>query len=91
VHNYNQLMKDFRIFTSRRLPYTPCETFDRLLAQTMNIFRTWDDPNKEFTNVIREVTRKRSEKFIPIKVQPAHAKLQERKSETGENNMSSWQ
>ncbi|KAK0438444.1 dynein heavy chain, N-terminal region 1-domain-containing protein [Armillaria borealis] len=67
-----------RILTSHRLPYTPYETFDRLLAQTMNIFRTWDDLMKEFTNVAREVTRKRSERFIPIKVIPAHAKLQER-------------
>jgi dynein heavy chain 1 len=44
----------------------------------MNIFRTWDDLMKEFTNVAREVTRRRSEKFIPIKIAPAHAKLQER-------------
>ncbi|KAI6118603.1 dynein heavy chain, N-terminal region 1-domain-containing protein [Pisolithus croceorrhizus] len=67
-----------RVLTSHRLPYTPYETFDRLLSQTLNIFRTWDDLIKEFTNVAREVTRKRSEKFIPIKVVPAHAKLQER-------------
>jgi len=67
-----------RILTSQRLPYTPYDTFDRLLSQTMNIFRTWDDFVKEFTNVAREVTRKRSERFIPIKVAPAHAKLQER-------------
>jgi Dynein heavy chain, N-terminal region 1 len=67
-----------RILTSHRLLYTPYETFERLLAQTTAIFRTWDDLIKEFTNVAREVTRKRSEKFIPIKVQPAHAKLQER-------------
>ena len=67
-----------RILTSHRLPYTPYETFDRLLSQTMNIFRTWDDLIKEFTNVAREVARKRSEKFIPIKVVAAHAKLQER-------------
>jgi dynein heavy chain 1 len=33
---------------------------------------------KEFTNVAREVTRRRAEKFIPIKVQPAHAELMER-------------
>jgi dynein heavy chain 1 len=43
----------------------------------MNIFRTWDGFIKEFMNVTREVT-KRQEKFIPIKVVPAHAKLQER-------------
>ncbi|KAI0292242.1 cytoplasmic dynein heavy chain 1 [Multifurca ochricompacta] len=67
-----------RILTSHRLLYTPYETFERLLAQTTAIFRTWDDQIKEFTNVAREVTRKRSERFIPIKVQPAHAKLQER-------------
>jgi len=67
-----------RILTSHRLPYTPYDMFERLLAQTMNIFRTWDDLMKEFTNVAREVTRRRSEKFIPIKISPAHAKLQER-------------
>ncbi|KIP08567.1 hypothetical protein PHLGIDRAFT_34940 [Phlebiopsis gigantea 11061_1 CR5-6] len=67
-----------RVLTSHRLLYTPYETFERLLSQTMAIFRTWDDHIKEFTNVAREVTRKRSEKFIPIKVVPAHAKLQDR-------------
>ncbi|KAF8610057.1 hypothetical protein BDV93DRAFT_517252 [Ceratobasidium sp. AG-I] len=67
-----------RVLTSHRLPYAPYETFDRLLKQTQEIFRTWDDLIKEFTNVAREVTRRRSEKFIPIKVQPAHAKLMER-------------
>lgn len=67
-----------RVLTSHRLLYTPYETFERLLTQTMGIFRTWDDHIKEFTNVAREVTRKRSEKFIPIKVVPAHAKLQDR-------------
>jgi hypothetical protein len=67
-----------RILTSHRLLYTPYETFERLLAQTTGIFRTWDDLIKGFTDVAREVTRKRLERFIPIKVQPAHAKLQER-------------
>ncbi|KZT24393.1 hypothetical protein NEOLEDRAFT_1094681 [Neolentinus lepideus HHB14362 ss-1] len=67
-----------RVLTSHRLPFQPYDTFERLLGQTMTIFRTWDDLIKEFTNVAREVTRKRSEKFIPIKVVPAHAKLQER-------------
>ncbi|KAJ4492589.1 dynein heavy chain, N-terminal region 1-domain-containing protein [Lentinula edodes] len=67
-----------RILTSHRLPYTPYDTFDRLLSQTTSIFRTWDDQIKEFYTVARDVTRKRSEQFIPIKVVPAHAKLQER-------------
>ncbi|KAI0665821.1 dynein heavy chain [Trametes maxima] len=67
-----------RVLTSHRLLYTPYDTFELLLSQMMAIFRTWDDHLKEFTNVAREVTRKRSEKFIPIKVLPAHAKLQGR-------------
>ncbi|KAJ7202870.1 dynein heavy chain, N-terminal region 1-domain-containing protein [Mycena pura] len=67
-----------RILTSHRLPYTPYETFDRLLGQVTVIFRTWDDLIKEFTTVAREVMRKRGEKLIPIKVVNAHAKLQER-------------
>ena len=67
-----------RVLTSHRLAYQPYETFERILAQTTAIFKTWDESIKEFTNVAREVTRKRSERFIPIKVQPAHANLQER-------------
>ncbi|KAJ7572472.1 dynein heavy chain, N-terminal region 1-domain-containing protein [Mycena floridula] len=63
-----------RILTSFRLAYTPYETFDRLLVQASTIFRSWDD----LTNVAREVQRKRSERFIPIKIVPAHGKLQER-------------
>ena len=35
------------------------------------LFRTWDDLIKKFRNIAREVTKKRSEKFIPIKVIPA--------------------
>jgi len=77
------ISKDFndqllRVLTSHRLSYTPYETFDRLLSQTQNIFRTWDDHIKEFTNVAREVTRRRLEKFIPIRIDPAHQKLTER-------------
>ena len=33
---------------------------------------------KEFTNVAREAARKRNERFIPINITHAHAKLQER-------------
>lgn len=67
-----------RVLTSHRLPYTPYETFDRLLSQAQAIFRTWDELIKGFTDVAREVTRRRSEKFIPIKIQAAHSKLMER-------------
>ncbi|KIK50397.1 hypothetical protein GYMLUDRAFT_253036 [Collybiopsis luxurians FD-317 M1] len=74
--DFNDIL--LRILTSARLAYIPYKMFKTLLSQTTNIFRVWDDQIKEFTNVAREVTRKRSERFIPIKVVPAHAKLQER-------------
>jgi hypothetical protein len=67
-----------RVLTTHRLAYAPYETAERALAHAAQIFRVWDDCVKEFTNVAREVTRKRAEKFIPIKVHSAHAKLQER-------------
>lgn len=77
------ISKDFndqllRVLTSHRLTYTPYDTFERLLNQSQDIFRVWDEQMKEFTNVAREVTRRRSERFIQIKIQPAHAKLMER-------------
>jgi dynein heavy chain 1 len=54
------------------------DDFERTTSGAESVFHTWDDLIKEFTNVARDVTRKRSEKFLPIKINPAHAKLQER-------------
>lgn len=67
-----------RVLTSHRLAYQPYDSFERLLSTAQSTFRTWDEQIKDFTNVARELTRKRGEKFIPIKIVPAHAKLQER-------------
>ncbi|PFH46895.1 hypothetical protein AMATHDRAFT_7278 [Amanita thiersii Skay4041] len=71
----NQLL---RILISHRLLYKPYDTFDRLLAQTMNVFGIWEENLKEFKSVARELMRKRQERFTPIKVSLAYAKLQER-------------
>ncbi|KAF9161045.1 hypothetical protein DFQ26_004928 [Actinomortierella ambigua] len=67
-----------RILGSRRLMYMDYDEFERTTAGAVEVFRTWEDLIKEFTNVAREVTRRRNEKFMPIKINPAHAKLQER-------------
>jgi dynein heavy chain 1 len=53
-------------------------SFERALFLAAAVFNTWDDSVKEFTNVARDVTRKRNEKFLPIKINSVHAKLQER-------------
>ncbi|BGP13270.1 hypothetical protein JCM10213_004960 [Rhodosporidiobolus nylandii] len=71
----SQLLK---VLSSQRLTYMEYPLFERAMSASSAVFHAWDDSFKEFTNVAREVTRKRSEKFIPIKISPAHAKLQER-------------
>jgi dynein heavy chain 1 len=65
-----------RVLSSLRLMYLEYDQFERAMSAAATIFQTWDESVKEFTNVAREVTRKRSEKFIPIKIAPAHARLQ---------------
>lgn len=52
--------------------------FCGVMREVDGIFRVWDENIKEFTNVAREVTRRRNEKFIPIKINPRHAELQSR-------------
>lgn len=67
-----------RLLPGTELVNKEYEEFKKLMTTTDTIFRTWDDNIKEFTNVAREVTRRRNEKFIPIKVKPRHSDLQGR-------------
>lgn len=66
------------LLSGRRLMHYEYGEFEKLMNASEEVFRTWDDQLKEFTNVAREVTRKRSEKFIPIKIVPRHSATQER-------------
>ena len=66
------------LLSGRRLMHYDYGEFEKLMNASDDVFRTWDDQLKEFTNVAREVTRKRSEKFIPIKIVPRHSATQER-------------
>ncbi|KAK1146072.1 dynein heavy chain [Aspergillus melleus] len=52
--------------------------FRALMKTAGAIWRTWDENLKEFTNVARDSTRRRNEKFIPIKITARHEKTQER-------------
>lgn len=42
-------------------------SFKTLFKSSNRIFEAWDENVKEFVNIAREMTRKRSEKFIPIR------------------------
>lgn len=67
-----------KILSSQRLMYQEFPSFCDIIAATNEIFLAWDESMKEFVNIAREVTRKRQEKFIPIKVNPEHAQLRDR-------------
>ncbi|EEY14801.1 dynein heavy chain [Verticillium alfalfae VaMs.102] len=54
------------------------QEFKGIMKACDDIFRTWDDSIKEFTNVAREVTRRRNERFIPIEGNPRFFELQAR-------------
>ncbi|PWA00630.1 hypothetical protein BB558_003315 [Smittium angustum] len=71
----NQLLK---VLGGRRLLYMEIDAFDQLLSGAETAFSIWDENFKDFVNVARDVTRKRSERFIPIKITPSHNALQER-------------
>ncbi|ORX39193.1 dynein heavy chain, N-terminal region 1-domain-containing protein [Kockovaella imperatae] len=67
-----------RVLSGQRLMYMEYQKFEQVIASVTEVFATWDENMKDFTNVAREVSRKRAEKFISIKINPAHAQLQER-------------
>lgn len=66
------------LLSGRRLMHLEYKDFESLMNVAEGIFKTWDENIKEFTSVARDVTRKRSEKFIPIKISARHLKTQER-------------
>ncbi|MCJ1433426.1 hypothetical protein MMC27_002786 [Xylographa pallens] len=62
----------------RTLMHLDFRDFEAVIERTESIWRTWDENVKDFTNVAREMTRRRAEKFIPIKIVSRHTRTQER-------------
>jgi dynein heavy chain 1 len=67
-----------KILDSHRLMFQDFARFTDTVKAAQTVFTRWDDLMKEFVNTAREVTRKRAEKFIPIKVTAHHKALAER-------------
>lgn len=67
-----------RLLNGRTVLHLDYREFLSLIRMATSIWRAWDEDLKEFTNVARDVTRRRNEKFIPIKVYPRHTETQER-------------
>jgi len=67
-----------RLLNGRTIMQLDYREFISMIRVASSIWRAWDEDLKEFTNVARDVTRRRNEKFIPIKVSPRHTETQER-------------
>ncbi|KJK92867.1 Dynein, heavy chain [Metarhizium anisopliae BRIP 53284] len=67
-----------RLLPGTELVNLDYQQFQALMRTCDGIFRTWEENIKEFTNVAREVTRRRNEKFIPIKINKKHSELESR-------------
>ncbi|KAK7206778.1 dynein heavy chain, N-terminal region 1-domain-containing protein [Myxozyma melibiosi] len=66
------------LLSGRRLMHLEYPDFQKIVSVAEDVFAAWDYQIKEFTNVAREVTRKRLEKFIPIRITARHNATQER-------------
>ena len=62
----------------RTLMHLDFKEFEAVMDIAENIWSTWDEHAKDFTNVARELMRKRPERFIPIKVVGRHSETQDR-------------
>ncbi|MBW0465869.1 hypothetical protein O181_005584 [Austropuccinia psidii MF-1] len=67
-----------KVLTNHRLMYMEYTTFSKIMAATATVCQTWEEQIKDFTTIARELTRKRNEKFIPIKINPSHLELKKR-------------
>ncbi|KAK4494288.1 hypothetical protein PRZ48_014586 [Zasmidium cellare] len=62
----------------RALMHADFREFSKTVAEVQKLWIIWDDDLKEFTNVARDVTRRRHDKFVPIKITKRHDKTQDR-------------
>ena len=62
----------------RTLMHLDFKDFELVMDKVEMIWHTWEEHAKDFTNVARELMRKRAEKFMPIKVNGRHAETQSR-------------
>ncbi|KAF5247463.1 hypothetical protein FAUST_700 [Fusarium austroamericanum] len=67
-----------RLLSGTELVNLDYQQFKNIMQTCDHIFQTWEEHIKEFTNVAREVTRRRNEKFIPIKIVKKHSELEAR-------------
>ncbi|MCJ1311828.1 hypothetical protein MMC25_005501 [Agyrium rufum] len=66
------------ILHGRTLMHLDFRDFQKINIDCEAIWKDWDEHLRDFTNVAREVVRRRQDRFIPIKVIARHTKTMER-------------
>ncbi|RKO87762.1 dynein heavy chain, N-terminal region 1-domain-containing protein, partial [Blyttiomyces helicus] len=67
-----------RVRGNRRLMYLDYDDFEKAVNGCLEVFAIWENQQREFVAMARNVMTKRSTARPPLKIQPAHNKLQER-------------
>lgn len=68
----------YSLLRGKRLMYIDFSKSEELLQNADKVFAAYDSRVRDFVTTARDVLRKRNEKFLVIKVNAAHARLQER-------------
>ncbi|KAJ8610930.1 hypothetical protein MRB53_038234 [Persea americana] len=67
-----------RLLNGRTLMQLSYEDFGAVLSQVGTIWQVWEDQSREFTDVARELVRKRTSRFVPIRFSERHQELKAR-------------
>lgn len=71
-------MRVLTLLQVRRLMHLDYDSFSEVMSETQQVFASYDNKIRDFITTARDVLRKRNEKFLVVKVNAAHSKLQER-------------
>ncbi|KAK4983374.1 hypothetical protein LTR28_002507, partial [Elasticomyces elasticus] len=66
------------ILRGRELMHLPFSEFETRMRHTDNVWETWEESIKEFTNTARDLMRRRKDQFVPIRIHPRHIRRQDR-------------
>lgn len=66
------------LLQGRSIMSSSYKDFQKLMESVNKVWTTWDDHLKSFTAVAREITRRKNNDFVPVKISSQHAQTQER-------------
>ena len=67
-----------RLLRGRLMMHLDYKDFRSLMRTAESVWQTWEEQLKEFTQVARDVSKRRNKDFVPIKVVPRHTGTKDR-------------